>query len=569
MISPVIDHEAAARALVHAYVDGHFRAHPEDASTLGFADAAHRLSDPSPEQAQRERARLEEALVDASALDAGALSLATRLDLDALVRTAEHYARWFARDQDASNLELAALPNAAVQHALLHTETLADVEAVVRRAEAVSGFLASHADNLRRGARDGRGPDRAVLQAFAERILPGAMTSMDLLPSGVAQRLSLEGVALSSRDQERVARAAAEARAGYASFARALADEIAPFARARVVLGEDEVAYRLRYTMGLEASIETLHRDATEALACAHRALIERARAAGDSTIRDVEDARAALFATFEKKPETIEEAVGRYQHHIDAATSFVRARDLLTVPDALSLSLAPMPDGVGDGVALTNWPAPLLHPHGEGHALYATATAAHPLVQAKNLAVHEAIPGHYLQSAAWQRARPSAVRFLGVADDVAMSRGYFGAMLSVEGWAVHMEQLLFSEGFYDDGAEGIFFAFCDAIRAARVLLDLGLHAGGMTDDEGVQMISRATLMSEGWARMQVLRSKRVPLQSSTYFAGERAIASLRASASGWVNREFYDHLLSFGPVPPSRLAGAFASRESPRRSKN
>ncbi len=560
-VSRVIDHEATARALVHGYVQGHLRANPEDASTLGVLEAAGALSDPSIEHAQRERARLEALLRDAAAIDVGALSLDARLDLDAAVRSAGHYARWYARDEDASNLELAALPNAAVQHALLHIEAIADVEAVARRAEAVPAFLTAHAENLRRGAREGRGPDRAVLQAFIERVLPGAMTSMDLLPRGVEQRLALAGAVLSTRERERVARAASQARAAYVAFAGVLAEEIAPRARERVVLGEAEVALRLRDTMGLDGSIDSLRDAATEALARSHAALVEHARSSSAHDAHCLEDARAALYAVFGPKPETLADAVARYQLHIDAATRFVRARGLLTVPDALSLSLAPMPPGVGDGVALTNWPAPLLQPHGRGHALYATEPSAHPLVQARNLAVHEAIPGHYLQSAAWQRSRPSVVRFLGVADDVAMSRGYFGAMLSVEGWAVHMEQLLCAEGFYEAGAERIFFAFCDAIRAMRVLLDLGLHAGAMSDEECVRMVSGATLMSEGWARAQLLRSKRVPLQSSTYFAGERAIAALRAGASGWASRDFYDQLLSYGPVPPSRLGGAFAAR--------
>ena len=174
--------------------------------------------------------------------------------------------------------------------------------------------------------------------------------------------------------------------------------------------------------------------------------------------------------------------------------------------------------------------------------------------MQTKNLAVHEGVPGHYLQSASWQRGAPSPVRFLGVTDDVAMSRSYFGTMLSVEGWAVHMEQLLLAEGFYDAGPERIFFAFCDAVRAMRVLLDLGLHARGMDEQDAVRVVTSATLMPEAWARSQVLRSKRI-----TYLVGSTEIASLRAGAGRELDAlSFHRALLELGPVPPSRLQRAF-----------
>jgi uncharacterized protein (DUF885 family) len=265
------------------------------------------------------------------------------------------------------------------------------------------------------------------------------------------------------------------------------------------------------------------------------------------------------LTKILEPKPASVAEAVALYERHLGAATRFVKERGIVEVPDALLLALEPLPPGVADGCALTNWPAPLLDRGGKGHALFAPDPNAHPVVQTKNLAVHEGVPGHYLQSACWQRAVSSPVRFLGVADDVAASRGYYGTILAVEGWAVHMEQLLLAEGFYDPGPERMFFAFCDAIRAMRVLLDLGLHARGMTEDEAAAMIMRATLMPEGWARAQVVRSKRMPLQGLTYLVGATEIASLRSRAGRHLDsRSFHRALLSFGPVPPSRLKSAF-----------
>jgi uncharacterized protein (DUF885 family) len=555
--------DALTRAVIairDGFFEAHARAHPEDASTLGLREHAGRLSDPSREAAREELAELRVTLAAAEAIDAGAVDGDLRLDLDAVLRAARHQVRWLERDADASNLELAMLPNGAVQHALLHVEDEEHAVAVAERAEALPRFLALHAANLRRGAREGRGPDRAVTTAFLERVLPGAVTSTAAVARGVVTRAGAAGVTLPPSLVARLERAAVDGAEAYRVFAELVAAEVAPFAQAHVVLGEAETDFRLRETMGLDASIDDLLALAERSLAQAHAALVEHARAAGHAHVKRAEDAREVLLAILAPTTATVDEAVALYRRHLDAATRFVEERALVPMPEGLSLELEPLPAGIADGTVLTNWPAPLLDARGKGHALYASDASAHQLVQAKNLAVHEGIPGHYLQSACWQRGTPSPVRFLGVTDDVAMARSYFGTMLSVEGWAVHMEQLLLAEGFYDAGPERIFFAFCDAIRAMRVLLDLGLHARGMDEEEALAMITRATLMPESWARNQVLRSKRIPLQSLTYLVGSTEIAALRSGAARELDTlSFHRALLELGPVPPSRLVATFA----------
>jgi uncharacterized protein (DUF885 family) len=550
---------SAVLALRDGFFDAHVLAHPEDASTLGIREHAGRLSDPSREAAQSELAQLRATLAAAEAVDRSALETDLRLDLDAVLRAARHHARWIERDADASNLELSLLPNGAVQHALLHVEDEEHAEAVACRAEGVPAFLARHRENLRRGVREGRAPDRSVVEAFVERVLPGAASSMGSLASGVAARAGRAGVTLPASLVARLADAGHDGAEAYRAFANIVRDELAPCARESVRLGEEETSFRLRDTMGLDASIDALCATAEQALARAHADLVEHARRAGHAHVDQAEDARAVLLAVHAPKAATVEEAVALYQRHLDAATRFVEERGLVPVPEGLALELEPLPKGIADGTVLTNWPAPLLDVRGKGHALYAAEASAHAIVQTKNLAVHEGIPGHYLQSACWQRGTPSAVRFLGVTDDVAMSRSYFGTMLAVEGWAVHMEQLLLEEGFYDAGAERIFFAWCDAIRAMRVLLDVGLHARGMPEEHAVTMVMRATLMPEAWARSQVLRAKRMPLQSMTYLVGSMEIRKLRDGAARDLDASsFHRALLAAGPVPPGALADAF-----------
>lgn len=511
-------------AIARDFLQGHLGAHPEDASTLGFAGYADRLPDPRPEAASVEAARCKASLAQ----------IAHRrddLDLDSVARIAAFHLRHAEQDRDAENLELAALPNAMLQHGALHARDDAGWEAVAARAAGVPAFLAQHAENLRRGARDGRAPDADVVGTFVDRILPGAADAIAALP--FTARAKKRGAAIVARLSD-AARGASDA---YRAFADVVARDVAPAARSEVVLGREETDFRLREVMGVTTPIEELLASAREELA--------RAQASLD---------RTALMAVLAPRPASLDEALAAYRRWLVEATNFVRDRELVPVPGALALELEPLPAGIADGGSVTNWPAPLFDPEGKGHVLYATQADAHATIATKNLAVHEGIPGHYLQSVVWQRQTNvgHACRYLGVADDVAFARGYFGTTIAVEGWAVHMEQLLRAHGFYDTKEELLFFAFCDAIRAMRVVLDLELHTGLMNGEAAVRFVSEATRMPEGWARAQVRRSRRLPLQGLTYLVGQQEIARLRRRFRG-DDLDFHERLLALGPVPASR----------------
>jgi uncharacterized protein (DUF885 family) len=522
---------APASALRDTFFAAHVDAHPEEGSTLGLRRHGGRLSDPSAAARRRELARLRATLRDLDALGSiDAFDDDLRLDLDAVRRVASFHARSIERDDDASNLELAALPNAAMQHASLHARTGEDRAAVRERARAVPAFLEAHRANLARGIREGRLPAKDVARAFAERVLPGA--------------------AAATRTLEDAGDARGPASDAFLALARFVEEEIVPVAPPLARLGEAECAFRLRDVMGVEASISALLARAKEALADAHARIVQHAR------VSSLADARGVVRALFGARASTVDEILALYRRHVEAATRLVRDRALVPVPDDLALDLAPLPAGMADGGSLTNWPAPLLDPAGHGHALYASDPSAHVLVAAKNLAVHECIPGHYLQSVVWQRAlhaqRGRAVRFLGVTDDVAMASGYFGTMISVEGWAVAMEHLMLEQGFYE-GSELLFVAWCEAVRAMRVLLDLELHAGDRPKDAIVRMVADATLLDDTWAEAQVVRAHRMPLQGLTYLVGCDAILALRRRSREWM-LELHEALLEKGPVPASRV---------------
>ncbi|MDF2693720.1 MAG: hypothetical protein K0S65_2103, partial [Labilithrix sp.] len=472
----------------------------------------------------------------------GTMDQERRMNLAALVRYGSFRARAIEDDADASNLELATLPAATLHHAALHARCDAHWSALAERVEAVAGFLASHEENLRRGVEQGRAPEVATARAFVERILPRSAASVAHL-GALAQSRAVESAIVS-----RLERACERAAKAHRSFGRFVEDTVLPASRHDVRLGELEVERRLHETMGLAGAPTELLILARSELTRARCSIEEEAVALGQ------EDPRVLIQQLCARRPPSVPDAVMKYRDHLEAAKAFVLERALLSIHE-VRLDLEPLPAGIADGGAVTNWPAPLLDPDGRGHMLYATELGPHVSIAMKNLAVHEGIPGHYLQSAVWQRTiegdRARAVRWLGVADPIAMASGYFGAMLPVEGWAVHMEQLLRQHGFYERGAETLFFSVCDAIRAARVVLDLELHAGDMDTAALERFVAEATFMSEEWARWSVLRAKRLPLQGLTYFLGEREIARHREQRPpGEPLAAFYTRLLAVGPVP-------------------
>jgi uncharacterized protein (DUF885 family) len=526
-------------SIAAAIFEGHLAAHPEEASALGVRTYDARLSDPSRSAVTAE---LESWRRSIGELETASLDGESALDRDAALRFAKFRVRYIEDDRDAENLELALLPNAALQHAALHARTDAHWLDLAARARAVPAFLETHADNLQRGLLDHRAPDAAIAGAFVERILPRAAESVLTIPALAARRGVSESTATAIAGG---ARAASDA---IRSFHRFVERVIVPASRPDVRLGEREVERRLR-NMGVESPIADLLRAARADLEDARRKMIVEASALGFG------DPREAIRTLFAAHPEALGAVVDGYRQHIEAATRFVRERGLVPVPDDLALDLAPLPVGIVDGAPVTNWPAPLLDPEGRGHVLYDQTPSAHTSVAIKNLAVHEGIPGHYLQSVIWQRSlanRDRAVRFAGVADHIAMSRGYFGAMLAVEGWAVHMEKLLFEHGFYASGKETLFFAVCDAIRAVRTILDLEIHAGDLAIDAAVAFIVDATFLSEGWAAAQVLRAKRVPLQGLTYGVGAKEYEQLLAMRPPRESiSTFYARILAAGPLLP------------------
>ena len=325
-----------------------------------------------------------------------------------------------------------------------------------------------------------------------------------------------------------------------------------------------------------EAWLDDMSRAAEETLPLAREELVRLsgrvAAARGENAPRNAEEASRLFLALWGKAPESLDAAVKLYSGAMERARGLCREQRIFREPSGYDLSFRVLPSGFLPGTPATNLPAPLLAPHKSGHVLVADDAKAHSVSGAANLGVHEGFPGHYLQSLAWQRAfaaHPAPVRFFHVSDDVAMAHSYFGTMLGVEGFAAYAEEVMLSAGLYTD-EEALLAVVSKAIRAARVLVDVRLHASNDSFEAIASFYSSATGMPVGWTRNQVLRSMRMPLQVVSYFAGKVEIERLRqnsvsALGEAFDSEAFHEELFRLGPIPPQLGNERFPTKGVPR----
>jgi uncharacterized protein (DUF885 family) len=156
----------------------------------------------------------------------------------------------------------------------------------------------------------------------------------------------------------------------------------------------------------------------------------------------------------------------------------------------------------------------------------------------------HEGIPGHHLQIALALEAsdRPAAVRYLG-------NSGF------VEGWALYAERLADEMKLYSDALQRLGMLSSEAFRAARLVVDSGLHAQGWSRQEAIDFLLQHTSVEPGFAASEVDRYAAIPGQATAYMLGAIEIRRLRSEAeralgAGFEVRAFHDVVLEEGSLP-------------------
>jgi uncharacterized protein (DUF885 family) len=158
---------------------------------------------------------------------------------------------------------------------------------------------------------------------------------------------------------------------------------------------------------------------------------------------------------------------------------------------------------------------------------------------------VHEAYPGHHLQLS-FARLHGSTIR-------KALDHAIFS-----EGWALYSEELMSELGYYDDAQRLIQLEWA-LVRAARIVIDVGLHVGSMTFEDAVKVLTDEVHLEKQLALSEVKRYTESPTQPSAYMLGRERILRLRdrvkkRDGAKFSLKAFHADLLSRGTVSPALL---------------
>lgn len=166
------------------------------------------------------------------------------------------------------------------------------------------------------------------------------------------------------------------------------------------------------------------------------------------------------------------------------------------------------------------------------------------PLWELPALGVHEAVPGHHQQIALQQELDIHPLR----------ANGTFFTAFS-EGWGLYSERLGIEMGLYDTPAKEMGRLSYEMWRAARLVVDTGIHSKGWSKQEAVDFMLMNTALSPANIDAEVNRYITWPGQALAYKIGELKIRELRLIAEDRLGtrfdlRAFHDAVLENGAVP-------------------
>ena len=264
----------------------------------------------------------------------------------------------------------------------------------------------------------------------------------------------------------------------------------------------------------------------------------------------------AALELAYAERPAR-DQVVPAAKAALAQATEFVRAHDLVTLPDA-PVEIIEMPEFQrGVSVAYADSPGPL---DKNLKTFYAVSPIPEDWSQEQVdsflreynsrmihlLSIHEGTPGHYLEG--WHSAKfPSMLRAV-------LRSGMFA-----EGWAVYTEKMMADAGYLDNDPLFRLVQLKFYLRTiANAILDQGVHVDGWTREQAMDLMVNRTFQQEREAAGKWVRAQLTSAQLPTYFVGVQEHLDTRKAVEAKLGADFdlkayHDQVLSYG-APPVRF---------------
>jgi uncharacterized protein (DUF885 family) len=515
--------------LADEFVQTWFDENPLGPSLLGLPGDHGRLADPSVESEQRFRARYSD-LADRAEAAAG--DSVTRGVVVQQARAAVD--RIDAAEVDFSVSDTLSAPGLAPL-TLLPIVTLDDDEKAsghISRLEALPSLLDTVIDRQR------------------DAVVPGFLVQagVDFLGRYLDQPendpLRIEGHSFVERQEALLADVVRPAFAHYRDF---LNDELKPRALSADQAGlcwqpdgERRYARLIRVHTTTEHSAQELHETGLRMI----DALAEEYRELGSRVwgLASLPEIFHRLCTDPELRWRTGEEL-------LEGARSAIRNAEAVaphwfrTVPEQ-SCEVRPVPAVEADGGTIAYYVRPDFA--GTRHGIYyANTTHAQERFRhmSEAIAFHEAVPGHHFQLSS---ATNLAVPLLRKIADV---NSY------IEGWGLYAERLADEMGLYSSDVSRFGMLTQDSMRAARLVVDTGMHALGWSRQQAVDYLREHTPMAPLEIELEIDRYAAIPGQALSYMVGRLEIQRVRAEAEQALGesfdiRDFHDAVLGYGILP-------------------
>jgi len=537
--------------IANDYVEGYLASHPEYATELGDHRFDAELTDYSPDALVRllERARqFREALKKFD--DFSQLTGANQVDVRILRDNIDNEIFELEELKEADWDPLVYNQSLANSLYLLVARAFDSPEKRIRnlrkRMEAIPTVIAQAQKNLQHPPR-----------VYTETAIEQTQGAISLVREGLAPLL--EQAPQMKKEvaplQEKTARALED-------YKKWLHDGLLPRSDGDFRIGPDKFRKKLRFALASDLSMEEIMRRAQADLKQAQTAIYETALPlykkyfpnADKAALDDKKKVTTAVLDKLAEKHPDDNTIVGYAQKIVGEATDFVKKHDLVTVPEK-PLDVIVMPEFKrGTGIAYCDSPGPLERsgktffaveptPKDWSKERKASFFREYNNCMVRDLTVHEAMPGHYLQLAhANQFQAPTLVRAI------------FRSGTFIEGWAVYCEQMMAEQGY--GGPEVKMEQLKMRLRViCNAILDQSIHAGNMSEKEAMDLMENEGFQQEGEAVAKWKRARLTSAQLSTYFVGVSEQLDLRdrakAKASGSFDlKKYHDSALAFGSPP-------------------
>lgn len=521
------------------------------ASSIGDHRYDDRLPDVSPEAFAARRRQTDGFLAELDRIDRTGLSGSDRIDYDMFKAQLED--RRDAWRFDEALMPLNADSGFHTEFALMPKQMLFgsadDYRKYLARLEAFSAYMDGQIALMREGVKKGITIPRASLVGIESSIEPLAdddPTKNALWEPFAAMPSSFDRATRDRLQAEGRAAIGEQVIPAYRRFLTFMSREYLPAARETLAAtslpdGQAYYAFLVRRFTTLDLTAESVHQTGLEQVAALQQEMDAAMRSTGFT----------GSFPEFLRFLRTDRRFYPKTADQLLKEASFIAKRMDGKLPSLFNrlprqpYAVAPVPDYLAPKYTAGRYsPNP---PTGTEPGYYWVNTHAletRPLYNLEALTLHEAVPGHHLQGALSYEL-----------DNLPEFRRWTYISTFGEGWGLYSEWLGLEAGFYTDPYSNFGRLTYAMWRAARLVVDTGIHAKGWTRQQAIDYLASHTALSLHECTTEIDRYISWPGQALSYKIGELKIRELRRRAeaalgAGFDVRRFHDAVLGNGSVP-------------------